>query len=337
MIVTNSAQAAGHPDLELCFSYDHLGRRVSKSTTAIAAQGAETVLFIYDQWNVIQEWSSPTLDKAYLVWGDDLSATSGRELVGQGQQAQRAGGVGGLLMRQITGGQTLYYHYDANGNPARLTNATNNGGIYRYDAFGNIRTARGALVDQIGENPWQFSTKYHDPETGFSYYGYRYYDPVTGRWPSRDPLGENWATGEFNEYAFILNEPLSGIDILGEKRGGARPGPWAGPGGPRGAQRKLPDMPQPKNPNAGNKILELLESFLNNPHQNGLNNQIMKCHEAINAIPKKKRKCYKCCAIEYFIHNSAPRGNPILTKRACPKVEVASNCKNCDLTKFDLN
>jgi RHS repeat-associated protein len=39
-------------------------------------------------------------------------------------------------------------------------------------------------------NPFLFSTKLYDSETGLYYYGYRYYDPSTGRWPNRDPLCE---------------------------------------------------------------------------------------------------------------------------------------------------
>jgi hypothetical protein len=39
-------------------------------------------------------------------------------------------------------------------------------------------------------NPFRFSTKYQDDETGLLYYGYRYYQPVTGRWINRDPIGE---------------------------------------------------------------------------------------------------------------------------------------------------
>lgn len=42
--------------------------------------------------------------------------------------------------------------------------------------------------------------------------GYRYYDPVTGRWPSRDPIGER---GGVNLYGFVLNEPVRSIDTLG--------------------------------------------------------------------------------------------------------------------------
>ena len=50
------------------------------------------------------------------------------------------------------------------------------------------------------------------PEVQVVYYGYRYYDPVTGRWPSRDPIAE---TGGFNLYGFGPNNPINGVDYLG--------------------------------------------------------------------------------------------------------------------------
>jgi hypothetical protein len=45
-----------------------------------------------------------------------------------------------------------------------------------------------------------------------AYYGYRYYDPVTGRWPSRDPIEEQ---GGNNLHGFAFNDPLDYIDVLG--------------------------------------------------------------------------------------------------------------------------
>ena len=44
------------------------------------------------------------------------------------------------------------------------------------------------------------------------YYGYRYYEPGTGRWPSRDPIGEE---GGVNLYGFVDNHALSEHDFLG--------------------------------------------------------------------------------------------------------------------------
>ena len=43
-------------------------------------------------------------------------------------------------------------------------------------------------------------------------YAYRYYDPVTGRWPSRDPIEER---GGFNLYGFVGNNGTNRQDLFG--------------------------------------------------------------------------------------------------------------------------
>jgi hypothetical protein len=43
-------------------------------------------------------------------------------------------------------------------------------------------------------------------------YGFRYLDPVTGRWPSRDPIGEK---GGLNLYGFVGNDGVTWWDFLG--------------------------------------------------------------------------------------------------------------------------
>ena len=51
------------------------------------------------------------------------------------------------------------------------------------------------------------------PKTmGVTYYTYRYYDPLTGRWPSRDPIEEE---GGVNLYGFVKNDPIKDYDYLG--------------------------------------------------------------------------------------------------------------------------
>ena len=59
---------------------------------------------------------------------------------------------------------------------------------------------------------YKFSTKPLDLTTGLYYYTYRYYDPLTGRWPSRDPIEER---GGVNLYGFVENNPNWNIDYLG--------------------------------------------------------------------------------------------------------------------------
>jgi RHS repeat-associated protein len=61
-------------------------------------------------------------------------------------------------------------------------------------------------------NPIRFSTKYTDDESDFLYYGYRYYNPSTGRWLNRDPVGE---TGSPILYGFANNDSLKSTDFLG--------------------------------------------------------------------------------------------------------------------------
>jgi hypothetical protein len=64
-------------------------------------------------------------------------------------------------------------------------------------------------------------------------YGYRYYDPLTGRWPSRDPIAEEafferyTSAMKFSDkqamkdealkpaYLFVLNDPTNGYDVHG--------------------------------------------------------------------------------------------------------------------------
>ncbi|MBB5350675.1 RHS repeat-associated protein [Haloferula luteola] len=103
---------------------------------------------------------------------------------------QAAGGVGGLLSVTL-GGQTYYPTYDGNGNVSEYLDG--NGTVaahYEYDAFGNVVKYSEALGDLAVLLPYHFSTKHQDYESGLLYYGYRYYDPVTGRWPARDPIEE---------------------------------------------------------------------------------------------------------------------------------------------------
>ncbi len=83
-----------------------------------------------------------------------------------------------------------HYGYDANGNTMGLTSDT--GTVlarYRYHPFGTLESSGGS-ADWLSWNRFTFSTKWHDPTTGLHYYGHRWYDPVAGRWPSRDPLGD---------------------------------------------------------------------------------------------------------------------------------------------------
>jgi RHS repeat-associated protein len=156
--------------------------------------------FVYDGWNLIAILTSEFSLQTSFSWGLDLSGSN-----------QGAGGVGGLLAATLSGQGTHFIAYDGNGNVMALVSAS--GGTvtaqYEYSPFGETLAASGSAANA---NAFRFSTKYTDAESGFLYYGYRFYNPSTGRWLSRDPIGER---GGKNNYAFACNDSINGVDVLG--------------------------------------------------------------------------------------------------------------------------
>ena len=130
------------------------------------------------------------------------------------------GGIGGLL--EITqGGQRYYPLYDGKGNVTTLLDANQSvAASYAYDPFG-LPVAKSGVIEQ----PYRFSSKMFDEKTGLSYFGYRYYLPLLGRWLNRDPLGE---AGGINLYAFVQNNSVNYVDPYGLWRTHPRYGNWGG-------------------------------------------------------------------------------------------------------------
>jgi RHS repeat-associated protein len=233
------------PGTRLTMTYDGLSRRIAKK---VEQQSATTLIwtvveyqgYLYDGWNCIMcvrlnndatATTPPTVRGrlASYVWGPDIGSSSR-----QGANWQAAGGVGGLLfVSQGTNVDTSYTGtpaydtfyadsffplWDRMGNITGYRKASTSttdsalattGAMLEYDAFGKEIRSSGPAADKI---PFHFSSKFTDIETGLNYYGYRYYDPVNGRWLGRDPIGER---GGDNLYAFCENAAIQSIDILG--------------------------------------------------------------------------------------------------------------------------
>ena len=179
------------------YAYDYKSRRIARWNR----DGIDE-RYLYQGWNLIAVYSPDENEPTQtFTWGKDLSGTF-----------QGAGGVGGLLFAKNRehgiGNDAWIYHYDANGNVTELTDSK--GTLldrYQYDPFGNL-----VVTPQLPENPFRFSTKHQDAESGFYYYGHRYYDSTDGRWLSRDPIGEK---GGLMLYGFVGNDVLNQIDRLG--------------------------------------------------------------------------------------------------------------------------
>jgi len=53
----------------------------------------------------------------------------------------------------------------------------------------------------------------YDNDTGLVRFGYRDYDPYTGKWTAKDPIG--FSGGDSNLYGYVLGDPVGGIDPIG--------------------------------------------------------------------------------------------------------------------------
>lgn len=80
--------------------------------------------------------------------------------------------------------------------------------IYTYRPYGAV-TAEGDVTQ-----PLQWSCEYHDTELALSYYNYRYYNPLDGRWIKKDSL-KSVILEQYNDYAYVLNAPYVYVDVLG--------------------------------------------------------------------------------------------------------------------------
>ncbi|UDQ97755.1 RHS repeat-associated core domain-containing protein [Lentisphaerota bacterium WC36G] len=106
-------------------------------------------------------------------------------------------------------GVVFNYIADGNKNITQLIDMSSGSVANRYDysPFGQL-----SLDNETVANVFKFSSEYAEKETGLIYYNYRYYNPVNGKWLSRDPIEE---FGGYNLYGFIGNDVISFIDVLG--------------------------------------------------------------------------------------------------------------------------
>jgi RHS repeat-associated protein len=109
----------------------------------------------------------------------------------------------------VRNGQSYFYHLDGLGSVTAITDSS--GTVvqrYEYDSFGNIVS----MLDPNFKQPYTYTSREYDEETGLYYYRARYYDAKTGRFISEDPIG---FAGGINLYSYVGNNPVNFVDPIG--------------------------------------------------------------------------------------------------------------------------
>lgn len=207
------------PLVRITFGYYADGRRAWKKVEHWSG-GTWTLRrrhqFTWDRWALVRE----TVDDYSVtpaartvktfVWALDLAGRS------SGKVGQSAGCIDGLVaVSVVTNGVTSLYLpvMDHHGTVRHVVDAASERVVATFDY-----TPYGELVAESGDPaaiaavPFRFQTKYYDRETGLLYFGHRYYVPSTGKWLTRDPLGEE---GGLNLTQSFGGDPVNGVDATG--------------------------------------------------------------------------------------------------------------------------
>ena len=170
------------PTETTAYAYDPFGRRIEKMV------GAAVTLYVYDREDIVTEYDGDGLLQAAYIHGPGIDEP--------------------LQLKKD--GITYYYQRDGLGS---ITSLSDGDGTklktYQYDSFGNIINETGTV-----ENPYTYTGRERDSETGLYHYRARYYDPTIGRFLSEDPIGF-WG-GDVNLYGYVLNNPVNWVDPFGK-------------------------------------------------------------------------------------------------------------------------
>jgi RHS repeat-associated protein len=176
--IENRLVKVERPGTVVEYVYGPLGRRLAKVVNGLRNE------FRYDGEDLIVEMDSQDSVIASYTFGPAIDQP----------------------MEMNRNGSDYYYLADGLGSITGIT--SNTGAVlqeYKYSVFGEITELTGNL-----ENPFAYTGREWDGELGLYYYRARYYDPVVGKFLSRDPIG--LAGKDINMNRYVKNSPTNLLD-----------------------------------------------------------------------------------------------------------------------------
>ncbi len=200
--VTVKPNATAEPTSEVSYRYDALGRRIQKNVDDTITN------YVYDRSNILLEFNASNILEAKYVHSDRTDEVMMMERPRSPHTSESFAN------------QRYYYHHDRLGSTTEITNLI--GDViqrYVYDSFGNtsLYNKDGTAITESStdylKNPFTFTGRERDPETGLQYHRARYYDTIAGRWISSDPIA--FDSGDTNLYRYAENNSLNYTDTDG--------------------------------------------------------------------------------------------------------------------------
>ena len=166
------------------YAYDALGRRV----TTRNAEGTERHVYD-DNWQVVADLDEDGNVIRSYVWGEGIDRLL----------AVRIGSHAYTALTDVQG--TVWGYADEGENVVAK---------WTYDAWGNVLSEEvDASATELRVVRYRFQGRERSAATGLTNFRMRWYDAITGRWLSKDPIG---LSGGLNLYAFCAGDPLGCCD-----------------------------------------------------------------------------------------------------------------------------
>jgi len=194
----------GSPQPSVSYSYDVLGRKVSRTA---GVSPAEVEYYVYNGHQVAADLDGNGNVIRSYTWGPGIDNLLSMTL---------HPAITNSTDLTISTPLTLYPIKDHQNSVLAFTDSSGTMvETYEYDAWGSVTVfdSSGAEINSsnIG-NRYLWQGREYDSATGLYYFRARWYDPETGRWLSKDLIG---IAGGLNLYVFCGNNPVNFVDPLG--------------------------------------------------------------------------------------------------------------------------